>query len=168
MKHARHLLRAGALKPHDFVVLDCLAFACRTPTQLKLSVPYRRLAKLSGVSVASAVRAVKRLVALGLLVKLKRTRLVRWHRGGMARRQVTNLYALVPLDVLRSHAGSHAGFHCGFTARPAYKELGNQKGLQGSVMVAVQQGVLLGLDPGQPVPHQAQRPGELGVGGLQH
>lgn len=98
MKRARILLRAGALTPHQFTILDCMVWSCRAPGQSLFSVSYSKLQRLAHVSRDTVWRGIARLEALGLIAKTKRRVLVRWALG-IASRQATNAYRLiVPVD----------------------------------------------------------------------
>ncbi len=104
MKHARRLTRQRLLTAAQFQVLDTLVFACRTPGRPSLTVSYTKLCALTGRARATIAGAIKRLVELKLIHKIKHGRMVVW-AGGMAWRQMPNIYVFhseyAPQPVLR-------------------------------------------------------------------
>jgi hypothetical protein len=98
---ARRLLRAGRLTHHDYAVLDGMLWCSRKPGADSTIASYTRLQKLANVARATVAGAIGRLVALGLVQRVKRRVLVLWHNGGRAWRQLANEYR----------------FHCEFSAR---------------------------------------------------
>lgn len=91
-QHARRLLTAHILTPHDYAVLDALLWRCRRPGRADLAVDYRTIARLAGVKRDAAINAVRKLVDLGLIAKIKRRVKVAWGRGCVASRQIANCY----------------------------------------------------------------------------
>jgi hypothetical protein len=97
MRRGRKLLRAGRLTPHQFTLLDCLVWSCRSPGSSRLTVSFTRMAKLAGQARATAIGGIATLERLGVLSRIKRRVRVVWG-GGIASRQATNIYVLNPPD----------------------------------------------------------------------
>ena len=97
-QHARRLLSAHILTPHDYAVLDALLWRCRRHGRADLTVTYAAVARLAGVCRDTAVNAVGKLVHIGLLSRIKRRVRVQWGRGRMrlASRQAANAYVFQP------------------------------------------------------------------------
>jgi hypothetical protein len=91
-RRARKLLRRGELSAHSFVVLDALLWAGRKPGQDEATVGYSRIQRLAHCCRATAVKAIKALVRLGLIRKQKKRDLVLWCNGGRKWRQKPNVY----------------------------------------------------------------------------
>jgi predicted transcriptional regulator len=85
------LCRAGKIGPHDVVVGLALLWSCRAPGSDKAMVSFDRLASLAGVGRTTAVKAVAKLRALGVLAREKTRLRVVWGLG-TASRQGRNIY----------------------------------------------------------------------------
>ena len=97
-RHARRLLTAGILTPHDYACLDVMLWRLRRPGHADLAAPYTTIARLASVCRDQAIRSVRKLVEIGLLTKRLRRVRVAWGRGGAATasRQIANAYAFRP------------------------------------------------------------------------
>jgi hypothetical protein len=93
-KRLRTLLRKGLITPHHYAVADALLWCCRAPGRDEAQISYDRLATLAGVGRSTAVAAVKRLRALGVLTWRKTRLRVAWSLG-VASRQWRNIYRLL-------------------------------------------------------------------------
>lgn len=91
-KHARRLLTNRILTPTDYAIADCLLWRVRPPGRADMAVTYSVLARLCGIPRGAAMRAVAKLVSLGLIAKTKRRVRVAWGRGLTASRQIANAY----------------------------------------------------------------------------
>lgn len=87
----QQLCRHGVITPHDLAVGMALLWSCRQPGAEACMVGFKRLAKLAGVGRTTAVEAVGKLRALGVLVREKTRLRVRWGLG-IASRQGRNIY----------------------------------------------------------------------------
>ncbi len=92
MKRARKLGRRGELTPHDHRLLDALLFQCGNPTSGAVVASYNALARITAMARATVAKGIARLVACGLLQKIKRRLRVTWHQGGTASLQAPNAY----------------------------------------------------------------------------
>src|SRR4051812_20615921 len=92
--YARALKELGLLTSHDFAVLDTMLWTLRKPGEAMLEPSYADIARKSGVKRDTAIQAVKKLVAFGLLTKAKQWVIVQWgrRRGNLNARQRPNLY----------------------------------------------------------------------------
>jgi hypothetical protein len=98
-QHARRLLTAGLITPHQYAVLDALLWRLRRHGRPDLTAPYATIARLANVSRDTAIQAIARFESLGIIQKAKRRFAVRWGRGRecVASRQAANAYLfLVP------------------------------------------------------------------------
>lgn len=95
--HARRLLTAHILTPHDYAVLDAMLWRLRRPGRADLAAPYATIARLAGVCRDQAMRSVRKLVEIGLLTKQMRRVRVAWGRGCVASRQIANAYVFRPV-----------------------------------------------------------------------
>jgi hypothetical protein len=91
-RRARKLLRRGELSAHSFAVLDALLWTGRAPGQDRVTAAYSRIQRLAHCCRATAVKAVKALVRLGLIRKQKNRDLMLWCNGGRQWRQQPNKY----------------------------------------------------------------------------
>jgi hypothetical protein len=105
-RRARRLLRRGELSQYSFTVLDALLWAGRKPGQDKVTAAYSHIQRIAHCCRATAVKAIKALVQLGLLRKQKKRDLVLWCNGGRRWRQLPNNYQ----------------FRCESTAQTEYPE----------------------------------------------
>jgi hypothetical protein len=85
------LCRKRLIRPHHLAVGLTLLWSCRAPGRDAAQVSYTRLAELAGVGRNSAVEAVRRLRALGVLAREKTWLRVSWGLG-IAIRQGRNIY----------------------------------------------------------------------------
>jgi hypothetical protein len=92
-KQTRRLHRAGALTHAQFAVADVLTWSCRPKGKAAFQVSYDRIAELAHVAHSTAVEAVARLKALGLLTWEKTRLRIVWSLG-VASRQWRNVYTL--------------------------------------------------------------------------
>jgi hypothetical protein len=92
-KRGRKLLRAGRITHRQFVILDCLLWACRNPVTGAIMVSYTALCRLCHVSRETIAGALRVLGELGVLTKIKLRVRVLWG-GSVASRQATNAYIL--------------------------------------------------------------------------
>lgn len=97
-QHARRLLTAKLITPHDYAVLDTLLWRVRRHGRADLTATYKTLARLASVSRDTAIGSVGKLVDLGVIQKIKRRVKVRWGRGRecLASRQIDNGYVFLP------------------------------------------------------------------------
>jgi hypothetical protein len=91
-QHARRLLTARILTPHDYAVFDALLWRCRRPGHASLIATYQAVARLAGVCRDTAISSVRKLADLGILAKARRRVRVMWGRGELASRQAANCY----------------------------------------------------------------------------
>lgn len=120
-QHARRLLTAHIITPHDYAILDALLWRCRRPGRADLVVTYAAVARLAGVCRDTAIDAVRKLAQIGIITKLTRRVLVRWGPGRslLASRQAANCYVFRSPDTespapaadkgrvrIQAHAGS--------------------------------------------------------------
>ncbi len=93
-QHARRLLSAHILTPHDYAVFDALLWRCRRPGHADLIVTYAAVARLAGVCRDTAINAVRKLAEIGLIQKIRRRVTLRWgeRRSLLASRQAANAY----------------------------------------------------------------------------
>ncbi len=94
-RHGWGLLRLKLMKARDQTVLLWMLWRARRPGQWVCAPTYAEIAKGTGMCRDQAIKAVRRLIGLGLLTKERRHVLVRWgrNRAQVAARQVANLYA---------------------------------------------------------------------------
>ena len=94
-QHGRRLLTARIITPHEYAVLDALLWRCRRPGRSDLAVDYRSIARLAGCCRDTAIEAVRKLVDIGLIQKIRRRVRVAWGRGRehLASRVIANGYA---------------------------------------------------------------------------
>jgi hypothetical protein len=90
--HARRLLTAHIITPHDYAVLDAMLWRLRRPGRADIAVDYRTIARLAGVCRATTINSVRKFVEIGLLTKQLRRVRVAWGRGQTASRQIANAY----------------------------------------------------------------------------
>lgn len=79
-KHARRLRAMKVLSHAHCSVLDTLLWRCRAPGSPSCQVSLDRLAALSGAARSTVALAIDRLVALGLITRLKTYVTVGWRR----------------------------------------------------------------------------------------
>lgn len=93
-KHGWGLLRLKLMKARDQTVLLWMLWRSRRPGAWTCAPTYAEIAKGCGMCRDQAIKAVRRLISLGLLAKERRHTLVRWgrNRSQVAARQVANLY----------------------------------------------------------------------------
>ena len=93
-QHGRRLLTARIITPCDYAVLDALLWRCRRPGRSDLAVDYRSIARLAGCCRDTAIEAVRKLVDIGLIQKIRRRVRVAWGRGReqLASRVIANGY----------------------------------------------------------------------------
>jgi hypothetical protein len=91
-KRARKLLRAGLLTAKQYVLLDILLWSCRGHNG-QATVSYTRLQRLTRQSRETIVGGIRKLIALGLIGKIKRRARVAWLNGATASRQLANSYS---------------------------------------------------------------------------
>jgi hypothetical protein len=94
-QHARRLLTAGILTPHQYAVLDALLWRLRRQGRPDLTAAYTAIARLANVSKDTAIGAIAKLESLGIIQKAKRRILVQWGRGRVASRQIANAYVFI-------------------------------------------------------------------------
>jgi hypothetical protein len=90
----RKLHRAGLITHAQYAVGDAILWSCRPTGRDATQVSYDRLAELAHVGRSTAVAAVKRLRALGILAWQKTRLRVVWSLG-VASRQGRNIYRLI-------------------------------------------------------------------------
>jgi hypothetical protein len=95
-KRGRRLLRTGRITAKAYVVLDCLLWACREPATGRIVVSYSALQRLCHCARETVSGALRVLMELGVLTKIKRRIRVAWAHGGSASRQLTSAYVLHP------------------------------------------------------------------------
>ncbi len=83
------------MEARDQTVLLWLLWRARRPGRWVCDPTYAEIARGTGMCRDQAIKAVRRLISLGLLTKERRHVLVRWgrNRAQVAARQVANLYA---------------------------------------------------------------------------
>jgi len=93
-RHGWRLLRARSIKPRDQTVLTWLLWHARAPGRWFCAPAYQAIADATGICRDQAIKAVRVLVALGLITKTRRHALVRWgrNRTQVAARQLSNAY----------------------------------------------------------------------------
>lgn len=93
-RHSWRLLKQRMLKPQYHTVLLWLLWRARRPGQWVCEPTYAEIAAGCGMCRDQAIKAVRRLIALGLIAKERRHVLVRWgrNRAQVAARQIANLY----------------------------------------------------------------------------
>lgn len=95
MKRARKLRNRQQLTPYDFGVLDTLMFQCRNPRTGTIEVSYSALQRITGFARKTISKAIAKLTACSLVLKIKRRLRMAWHQGGTTSRQATNCYQFV-------------------------------------------------------------------------
>jgi hypothetical protein len=90
-KWLRKQHRNRMLTHAEYVVGETMLWSCRGKDSDRGAISYSRICELAGVSKTTAVKAVEALTKIGFIRKVKRRALVPW-MGGLASRQVTNLY----------------------------------------------------------------------------
>lgn len=92
--HVRRMLTERMLNAYDFAVYDVLMWRVRKPGRWDCDPDYSTIARLAGICRDRAMKAVRKLVGLGVLTKKRRHVLVRWgaNRAQVAARQVSNVY----------------------------------------------------------------------------
>ena len=92
--HVRRLLTERMLNAYDFAVYDVLMWRVRKPGRWDCDPDYSTIARLAGICRDRAMKAVRKLVGLGVLTKKRRHVLVRWgaNRAQVAARQISNSY----------------------------------------------------------------------------
>ena len=93
----RLLRRQRRLTAHQAALADVLLWSARKPGSGLLTASLGTLARLAGQGRRTAVRAIARLVELGLVRRIRRRVRVAWG-GSVASRQIANTYILVAAD----------------------------------------------------------------------
>lgn len=93
-QHGRRLLTARILTPHEYAVLDALLWRLRRHGRADFTATYDAIARLAGMCRDTAIAAVRKLVEIGIIQKIKRRVMVRWGRDRalLASRQAANGY----------------------------------------------------------------------------
>jgi len=92
---ARKLLAKGLITHRQYVLLDCLLWACRTPGRATARVSYSILQERAHQARSTVAAGIKVLLSLGLIQRTRHRILITGQNGGRVWKQLTNVYRLI-------------------------------------------------------------------------